>query len=92
MTAPEPAVGPDRQRSRRGMSKRSSAAAKSVRIPRLLYSIPEAGKALGISPATAYRLARRGVIFTVEDFGRKKVPVKWLEDEIARHTVLARSA
>ncbi|HEX6799009.1 MAG TPA: helix-turn-helix domain-containing protein [Ktedonobacterales bacterium] len=65
---------------------------RATRVPRLLYSIPEAGEALGVSPATAYRLARRGVIFTVEDFGAKKVPVKWLEEEIARRSALARSA
>lgn len=65
---------------------------RAARVPRLLYSIPEAGEALGVSPATAYRLARRGIIFTVEDFGAKKVPVRWLEDEIARRAALVRSA
>lgn len=53
-------------------------------LPRLLYSITEAAAVLGIPRRTAYVLVQRGVIPTIDDYGRKMVPAKGLEEDVER--------
>lgn len=52
--------------------------------PRLLYRMPEAADALGISRAKCYELAARGVIPTIRVDGSIRVPVEALREWIER--------
>ena len=53
-------------------------------IPRLLYRMPEAAHALGISLTTAYDLVYRGLIPSVRLAGRLRVPAEGLQETIRR--------
>jgi len=46
----------------------------------LVYSVPEAGRLLGLSRVTAYEMAKRGLLPTLK-FGKSlRVPKKAIED------------
>ena len=55
-------------------------------IDRLLYRIPEAAEAMGVSRAKGYELAARGLIPTIRLDGCLRVPVDalrvWIEARI----------
>ncbi len=53
-------------------------------IPRLLYRMPEAAEALGVSLTTAYDLVYRGLVPHVRLAGRLRVPAEELKKTIRR--------
>lgn len=67
----------------------SAKSTPSSTLPRLLYSITEAAQVLGIPRRTAYVLVQRGIIPTIDDYGRKMVPAKLLERDVERRVQLA---
>jgi excisionase family DNA binding protein len=75
--------------SKPGIQKANAKSTPNATLPRLLYSISEAAVVLGIPRSRAYELVRRGIIPTIDDYGRKMVPARLLEQDVERRVQLA---